>query len=206
MVHKKMGQGAPVGARLTMAAIAVLLAFGPGMASAQATAPVAIDMPAQSLDQALKRLAETHGLQIFYAPQTVAGMQAPALSGSMTPQQALAALLQGKPLRLRQEGSATIIEPEAAAGGATVLAPIEVSASRTASNLVSPVQQTIVLERDALQELRTGSDSLATVLAKTVPGMADSSRTMTDYGQTLRGRGVLVLVDGIPLNLSLIHI
>ena len=68
------------------------------------------------------------------------------------------------------------------------------------------VQQTIVLERDALQELRTGSDSLATVLAKTVPGMADSSRTMTDYGQTLRGRGVLVLVDGIPLNLSLIHI
>ncbi|WP_268606771.1 TonB-dependent receptor plug domain-containing protein, partial [Escherichia coli] len=94
---------------------------------------------------------------------------------------------------------ATIIEPEAA-GAATVLAPIEVSASRTASNLVSPVQQTIVLERDALQELRTGSDSLATVLAKTVPGMADSSRTMTDYGQTLRGRGVLVLVDGIPLN------
>ncbi|WP_245618525.1 TonB-dependent receptor plug domain-containing protein, partial [Knoellia aerolata] len=38
------------------------------------------------------------------------------------------------------------------------------------------------------------------MLAKTVPGMADSSRTMTDYGQTLRGRGVLVLVDGIPLN------
>ncbi len=200
MVHKKTGQGAPVGARLTMAAIAVLLACGAGAAHAQATAPVAIDMPAQSLDQALKRLAETHGLQIFYAPQTVAGMQAPALSGAMTPQQALAALLQGKPLRLRQEGSATIIEPEAASGGATVMAPIEVSASRTSSNLVSPVQQTIVLERDALQELRTGSDSLATVLAKTVPGMADSSRTMTDYGQTLRGRGVLVLVDGIPLN------
>lgn len=200
MVHKKTGQGAPVGARLTMAAIAVLLACGAGAAHAQATAPVAIDMPAQSLDQALKRLAETHGLQIFYAPQTVAGMQVPALSGAMTPQQALAALLQGKPLRLRQEGSATIIEPEAGSGGATVMAPIEVSASRTSSNLVSPVQQTIVLERDALQELRTGSDSLATVLAKTVPGMADSSRTMTDYGQTLRGRGVLVLVDGIPLN------
>ena len=84
MVHKKTGQGAPVGARLTMAAIAVLLACGAGAAHAQATAPVAIDMPAQSLDQALKRLAETHGLQIFYAPQTVAGMQAPALSGAMT--------------------------------------------------------------------------------------------------------------------------
>ncbi|WP_231553246.1 hypothetical protein, partial [Novilysobacter defluvii] len=38
VVHKKMGQGAPVGARLTMAAMAALLAFGPGMASAQMTA------------------------------------------------------------------------------------------------------------------------------------------------------------------------
>ncbi|MGS1109824.1 TonB-dependent siderophore receptor [Achromobacter anxifer] len=162
-------------------------------------APVAIDMPAQSLDQALRTLAQTHGLQIFYAPQTVAGMQAPAVSGTMTPQQALSALLKDRALRVRQDGAATIIEPESA-GQPQVMAPIEVSASRTASNLVSPVQQTIVLERDALQELRTGSDSLATVLSKTVPGMADSSRTMTDYGQTLRGRGVLVLVDGIPLN------
>jgi iron complex outermembrane receptor protein len=171
---------------------------GPVGAWAQ-SAPVAIDMPAQSLDQALRNLAQSHGLQIFYAPQTVAGMEAQAVSGTMTPQQALSALLNGKPLRVRQDGAAVIIEPENA-GTAQVLAPIEVSASRSSSNLVSPVQQTIVLERDALQELRTGSDSLATILSKTVPGMADSSRTITDYGQTLRGRGVLVLVDGIPLN------
>jgi iron complex outermembrane receptor protein len=30
--------------------------------------------------------------------------------------------------------------------------------------------------------------------------MADSSHTITDYGQTLRGRNMLVLVDGVPLN------
>ncbi|WP_088142752.1 TonB-dependent siderophore receptor [Achromobacter xylosoxidans] len=183
---------------LATTALAAVLMAGSAGARAQA-APVAIDMPAQSLDQALRTLAQTHGLQIFYAPQTVAGMQAPAVSGTMTPQQALSALLKDRALRVRQDGAATIIEPENA-GQAQVMAPIEVSASRTSSNLVSPVQQTIVLERDALQELRTGSDSLATVLSKTVPGMADSSRTMTDYGQTLRGRGVLVLVDGIPLN------
>jgi len=183
---------------LATTALAVLLMTAAAGVRAQA-APVAIDMPAQSLDQALRTLAQTHGLQIFYAPQTVAGIQAPAVSGTMTPQQALSELLKGRSLRVRQDGAATIIEPESA-GQPQVMAPIEVSASRTASNLVSPVQQTIVLERDALQELRTGSDSLATVLSKTVPGMADSSRTMTDYGQTLRGRGVLVLVDGIPLN------
>ncbi|QKH36841.1 TonB-dependent receptor [Achromobacter pestifer] len=183
---------------LATTALAALLMTAAAGVRAQA-APVAIDMPAQSLDQALRTLAQTHGLQIFYAPQTVAGIQAPAVSGTMTPQQALSELLKGRSLRVRQDGAATIIEPESA-GQPQVMAPIEVSASRTASNLVSPVQQTIVLERDALQELRTGSDSLATVLSKTVPGMADSSRTMTDYGQTLRGRGVLVLVDGIPLN------
>ncbi len=183
---------------LATTALAAALMTGAAGALAQA-APVAINMPAQSLDQALRTLAQTHGLQIFYAPQTVAGMQAPAVSGTMTPQQALSALLKDRPLRVRQDGAATIIEPEST-GQPQVMAPIEVSASRTSSNLVSPVQQTIVLDRDALQELRTGSDSLATVLSKTVPGMADSSRTMTDYGQTLRGRGVLVLVDGIPLN------
>lgn len=197
MDRKKWGSRARMRGLATTALAAVLMAGSAG-ARAQA-APVAIDMPAQSLDQALRTLAQTHGLQIFYAPQTVAGMQAPAVSGTMTPQQALSALLKDRALRVRQDGAATIIEPENA-GQAQVMAPIEVSASRTSSNLVSPVQQTIVLERDALQELRTGSDSLATVLSKTVPGMADSSRTMTDYGQTLRGRGVLVLVDGIPLN------
>ncbi len=197
MDRKKWGRRARMqGLRNTV--LAALLMAGSAGAWAQA-APVAIDMPAQSLDQALRSLAQAHGLQVFYAPQTVAGMQAQAVSGTMTPQQALSALLKDQALRVRQDGAAIIIEPENA-GQPQVMAPIEISASRTASNLVSPVQQTIVLERDALQELRTGSDSLATILSKTVPGMADSSRTMTDYGQTLRGRGVLVLVDGIPLN------
>jgi len=196
--RKKWGKHA--GMRACLGAALVAAAFVAGSPGARAqSAPVAIDMPAQPLDQALRNLAQAHGLQIFYAPQTVAGMQAPAVAGAMTPQQALLALLDGKALQVRQEGAVTIIEPQGA-GQTQVMAPIEVAGSRTASNLVNPVQQTIVLERDALQELRTGSGTLATILSKTVPGMADSSRTITDYGQTLRGRGVLVLVDGIPLN------
>ena len=198
MDRKKWGKHA--GMRACLGAALVAAAFVAGSPGARAqSAPVAIDMPAQPLDQALRNLAQAHGLQIFYAPQTVAGIQAPAVAGAMTPQQALLALLDGKALQVRQEGAVTIIEPQGA-GQTQVMAPIEVAGSRTASNLVNPVQQTIVLERDALQELRTGSGTLATILSKTVPGMADSSRTITDYGQTLRGRGVLVLVDGIPLN------
>lgn len=166
------------------------------MASAAAiAADVDISLPAQPLDQAIRSLAQAQGLQVFYSPDLVRGLQAPAVSGRMSARQALEALLAGQPLRLRQDGDAYILEP---APAASELAPIEVSASRTSGLFAT--QQTIVLEREALQELRTGSDSLATLLSKQVPGMADSSRTITDYGQTLRGRGMLVLVDGIPLN------
>lgn len=74
-----------------------------------------------------------------------------------------------------------------------------VTADRLHSELVSPPRQTTVIEREELEQLRQGSGNLATALSKAVPGMADSSRTITDFGQTLRGRNMLVLVDGIPL-------
>src|SRR3546814_4943467 len=65
---------------------------------------------------------------------------------------------------------------------------------------MSPIRQVTTLKREQLETLREGSDNLATLLSKVVPGMSDSSHTITDFGQTLRGRNMLVLVDGIPLN------
>ena len=188
--------------RLAPVALALACACAPAAAQTQpAAAPIAFSMPAQPLDAALKSLAQRTPLQLFYTPEVVAGLQAPALSGSYTPEQALAQLLRGSGLEQRREGNAIVLQRAAAAQtGPVTLAAVEVSASRTQSDLASPTRQTTVIERDQLQELRTGSDSLATVLAKAVPGMADSSRTITDYGQTLRGRSMLVLVDGIPLN------
>ena len=64
-------------------------------------------------------------------------------------------------------------------------------------------KQTTKIDEKQLGLLKQGSaGNIGTVLAKTVPGLADSSRTITDFGQTLRGRNALILVDGIPLNLS----
>ncbi len=188
--------------RLAPVALALACACAPVAAQTQpAAAPIVFSMPAQPLDAALKSLAQRTPLQLFYTPEVVAGLQAPALSGSYTPEQALAQLLRGSGLEQRREGNAIVLQRAAAAqAGPVTLAAVEVSASRTQSDLASPTRQTTVIEREQLQELRTGSDSLATVLAKAVPGMADSSRTITDYGQTLRGRSMLVLVDGIPLN------
>lgn len=77
---------------------------------------------------------------------------------------------------------------------------IIVTAQRTTSKITAPTHQITTLDHAQIETARTVSDTLSTILAKSVPGLADSSRTMTDYGQTLRGRGALVLVDGVPYN------
>lgn len=82
---------------------------------------------------------------------------------------------------------------------ATTLGEIVVTARRS-EGLVAPSHQITHLDRETVEAGRAVSDTLSGVLAKVVPGLADSSRTITDYGQTLRGRGALVLVDGVPYN------
>ena len=64
-------------------------------------------------------------------------------------------------------------------------------------------KQVTKLDEKQIELLKNGSSgNIATVLAKAVPGLSDSSRTITDYGQTLRGRNALILVDGVPMNLT----
>lgn len=96
---------------------------------------------------------------------------------------------------------AAIMASPALAEDTTVdIGEIVVTAQRTTVQLTPPTHQITRLDRETIEDGRAASDTLSTILAKAVPGLADSSRTMTDYGQTLRGRGALVLVDGVPYN------
>jgi len=93
------------------------------------------------------------------------------------------------------ESTETEKKPEA-------LPTITITASR-ADELSTSAKQVTKLDEKQIELLRNGSSgSIATVLAKAVPGLSDSSRTITDYGQTLRGRNALILVDGVPMNLT----
>lgn len=59
-----------------------------------------------------------------------------------------------------------------------------------------------VLEKEELeQQFRSGQD-LKTVLGKLVPGMDLAPETRTNFGQNMRGRSVLVMIDGVSLNSS----
>lgn len=90
---------------LTTLAVSLLLAFAgtPGAARAQ-EAPVAIRIAAQPLGGALLQLADQAGLELAYAPGTVQDVQAPAVSGDLTPDQALRSLLAGTGIEFRRAG------------------------------------------------------------------------------------------------------
>ncbi|MDQ1098317.1 MULTISPECIES: TonB-dependent receptor [Chryseobacterium] len=60
-----------------------------------------------------------------------------------------------------------------------------------------PSSVTIVGEKQIQSQLTINSD-ISNILQYTVPSLATSSGTTTNSGQTLRGRQVLVLIDGIP--------
>ncbi|EOR07645.1 TonB-dependent receptor [Acinetobacter genomosp. 15BJ] len=98
--------------------------------------------------------------------------------------------------------AASTIETTNSEKGSEVLPTIAITASR-ADELSSSAKQVTKLDEKQIELLKNSSSgNIATVLAKIVPGLSDSSRTITDYGQTLRGRNALILVDGVPMNLT----
>ncbi|MFT4241639.1 MAG: TonB-dependent siderophore receptor [Acidovorax sp.] len=113
--------------------LALSLAFGAGPLWAQApAADVArpISIPAQPLGDALNTWARQAGMQVAVPQALVAGKQAPAVSGSLTPRQALDRLLAGSGLVARVEGTAVIVQqaPPAPTSGAAVLDEVQVTA------------------------------------------------------------------------------
>ncbi|WP_178372247.1 TonB-dependent receptor [Pollutimonas bauzanensis] len=67
-------------------------------------AAVQISVPAQPLGSALVQLANQAALELIYSPDIVAGLTAPAVSGRITPDQALRALLAGTGIEFRRNG------------------------------------------------------------------------------------------------------
>lgn len=76
---------------------------------------------------------------------------------------------------------------------------ISVSANREGGALDTLSRNVTVISRKDILEQQATAGSLADILAKMVPGMAPSSQTLTNSQQTLRGRDVLVLIDGVPM-------
>jgi len=75
---------------------------------------------------------------------------------------------------------------------------IIVSASRKVETLSkTPSSVTVITSKD-IDELSIVSPNIANIVAYAVPGLGSATNNTGNYGQTLRGRNPLVLIDGIP--------
>src|SRR5690606_28107095 len=104
-------------------------------AAAQAARTHNFSIASQPLNAALRALADQTGVQIAYATSVAAGAIAPAVSGTMSTEDALARLLSGSGLRysFTTANTVTILEAgtttdigNVAADGSTVLDTIDV--------------------------------------------------------------------------------
>ncbi|WP_438302001.1 TonB-dependent siderophore receptor [Pseudomonas sp. NMS19W] len=165
---------------------------------------VTLSLPSQSLDQSLTAFADQAGLRLLYTTADVEGVQADALNGSMSIAQALQALLAGSGMSWEFSDARTVILRRAKAPAAAMaLKSIEVSVASRTSTAISEIPGTVwVVDQTQLREqLQTGV-SLKEAIGKLVPGLDLAPEGRTNYGQNMRGRNVLVMIDGVSQNSS----
>jgi iron complex outermembrane receptor protein len=75
---------------------------------------------------------------------------------------------------------------------------VVISATRTPESLATIPGGVTVLTQQQVLANTEGPGSLNDALGKLVPGLAPGSQGSTIFGQTLRGRAPLIIIDGIP--------
>ncbi|TDF86398.1 TonB-dependent siderophore receptor [Pseudomonas sp. H9] len=173
-------------------------------ASTQQDREVNLSLPAQDLDMALTAFADQAGLHLLFTTADVAGLHSPALEGQYSIAQALQQLLAGSGMSWQFSDSRTIILRKAQAVPASVsLKPIEVSVASRTSTSISEIPGTVwVVDQQQLNEQISSGVSLKEAIGKLVPGLDLAPEGRTNYGQNMRGRNVLVMIDGVSQNSS----
>ncbi|PRA44355.1 MULTISPECIES: TonB-dependent receptor [Pseudomonas] len=192
--------------------LALALAVNVALPLAQAEQAAGnIHIQAQPLGEALTQLGQQTSLQVFFDPQLVAGKQAPAVDGNLSPEQALRQLLQGSGLEYSiDEGSVTL--SPAAASGPLELAVTDITVvgdwlgdANEAVVQNHPGARTVI-RREAMVE--QGAMTVGDVL-KRVPGVQVQDANGTggsDISLNVGVRGLTsrlsprstVLIDGVP--------
>lgn len=72
------------------------------------------------------------------------------------------------------------------------------SATRTETAVDETTRSVSVVDRKTVQEQRQVDNNIGDILSKQVPGFSQSTEANSNFGQTLRGRTFLTLIDGVP--------
>ena len=186
--------------KATLAAtLAAIITLAPAAASA-----VTLNIPEQTMAGALKSLSEQAGVQIIFSPDAVEGKRAPAISGDLTPGQALQKILGNSGLGYKANGEGTFavqaqnnVSPKAD----SMLDEVVVTATKTAASTREVPFAVSVVTADAIsqQSPKDISDILrreagVDINRSTPLGVA----TVSVRGGDSASQRTQVLIDGQP--------
>ncbi|WP_286074646.1 TonB-dependent receptor [Stenotrophomonas sp. 59] len=83
--------------------------------------------------------------------------------------------------------------------GTRQLDAVSVTAVRGARSVAEIAGTVYAIEREQISQQITAGRSTADILGQLVPSLAPASGTTSNYGMTMRGRSVQVMIDGVPL-------
>ena len=179
----------------------------PGHRSAQAAAAAEavrrdFDIPRQPLSSALIVFGRQSGLQLAVDSDLVAGLQAQAVRGSYTPEQALRQLLAGTGItyRIAVDGSVTLkrLARQEQDGGPTRLEAVSVTASRFERPVSELPASITILEKEDLDRQPGFQRDPVGGLAKTTPGVQLNSPVGGSV--RIRGREASLRINNIEIN------
>jgi iron complex outermembrane receptor protein len=75
-----------------------------------------------------------------------------------------------------------------------------ISATRSEASIASIPGSVQVIDEQQIREQSGAGRRVSDIIGQLVPGLAPSSGGMSNFGQTLRGRNMLVLIDGVSQN------
>ncbi|OZI30653.1 hypothetical protein CAL29_21900 [Bordetella genomosp. 10] len=188
----------------------------PVLAHAQ-DATVEINLPRQSLSDALLQLGQQTSLQFLYASDLVRGLPAPAVTGRYTPEQALRELLRGSPITYTRQGNTIRLSrvassadlPEVSVTGSAVqesawgpvdgyVAQRSASGTKTDTPLIETPQSISVVTRDQMDA--QGATSINQAVRYSASTVTDSNGADTRATlATIRGFIADEYLDGLPL-------
>jgi iron complex outermembrane recepter protein len=192
-------------------ALASLVAI-PGHA-ASPNADRGYDLPAGPVSQSLSSIGRLSGVEIMFTPQSVAGLQAPQVRGTLSPLAAVRAALAGTELSADEKDGAILIrgrsEASASAGDADAEITVTGTRIRGAGPIGSPV--TVVTREDLEKSGRATVADMVQTLPQNFGGgpneggygtnVRNGAGNNRSYGQSINLRGLgtqstLVLFDG----------
>jgi iron complex outermembrane receptor protein len=129
--------------------------------------------------------------------------QIPAALGCLLLASAISASLHAQQAALPDDAAKAAQKKDpatrASADDAVALGAVTVTTGSRAPKAVDKIPGAVtVISKEEVQHTLLLTDDATAVLARTVPGYAESSQQLSNSGETLRGRTALRLFDGIP--------